>query len=62
MHLEIDFFFAGLRLPGSQQGVRLLRAEVPERQRRGALAESEKPYRTADRRRRRSASKICPEG
>jgi len=53
--------FAGLRFSGDQQGVRLLRAEVPECKRGGALAEPEEPYRTADRR-RRGASEIRPEG
>lgn len=55
------FLLTGLRLPGRQQGVRLLRAEVPERERRGALVEPEEPYRAADRR-RRGAATICLEG
>jgi len=41
--------------------VRLLRAKVPERQGRGALAESEEPHRAADRW-WRGASKVRPEG
>jgi len=41
--------------------VRLLRAEVPEREGRGALAEPEEPHRAADRW-WRGASKVRPEG
>lgn len=58
---SIDFFFAGLRLPGSQQRVRLLWVKVSECERRGALVKPEEPYRTADRW-RRGTFKIRPEG
>lgn len=57
----VRFLFAGLRLPGSQQGVRLFRIEISECEGRGAVAESEESYRTANRR-RRGAVKIRLEG
>lgn len=53
--------FVGLRLPGSQQGVRLLWVKISKCEGRGALAEPEEPYRTADWW-RRGASKIRLEG
>jgi len=57
---SIDLF-AGLRLSGSQQGVRLFRTEVSKCEGRGTLVESEEPHRAADRR-WCSASKIRSEG